>query len=140
MFKLNKKNIDKTVLMMVNIAINFKVSCILQDEKSNDNDSFWMAQSLNCHALIIFDNYINNMEMTEQEFFDTYAEDYLERKMTRSDLFNLFNQITPIIIDKIKTFIYKKEVELFNTIQEKVREEHYKQIEKEKFNKTKRAM
>lgn len=140
MFKLNKKNIDKTVLMMVNRAINFKVSCILQDELSNDRDSFWMAQSLNCHTLVMFDNYINNMEMSQKDFFNTYTEDYLEREVTRADIHNLFNQITPIIIDKIETFIYKKEVELFNIIQEKVREEHYKEIEKEKFNKTKRAM
>lgn len=139
MYKLNKKNVDKTVLMLVNRAIRFKVNCVLEDEATYERDSFWMAQCLNCHALIMLDTFFNEMGITAKEFFETYCEDNIE-VINSQAVYALETQLKSVIIPKIETFIYNKEEELLNTVNDLIRQETYNKIEKERFERAKRAM
>lgn len=135
MYKLNKKNVNKTVLMMMNRAINSKVRFILQDEETMNNDSFFMAQDINSQALNELDHYMNNLGMTRRDFVNTYCEDVIEDNILDITVNPLRNQLEKVLINKIETLIYEKEEELLRVVKEKIQQSMDEEKEARKFNK-----
>jgi CRISPR/Cas system endoribonuclease Cas6 (RAMP superfamily) len=129
MEKLDKKNINKSVISVVNQAMDFKINAIIEDDNSDYDDPYSMCCSINNQANCCIEELLKDLT-EKKELYKVFFTDYVENPSILHE-----KLIYETLKSNTEFFIHSKEKEIFKMIKEKVRQKEEEEIQRYKFKK-----